>query len=275
MLKTGFRQLASGVIAAALGLGLLAATAGEAAAGEREEWYAYCSVTDFSSKKEYYSPMFRRDIYKDGADEEFDLQKKDFLRQVSSSYPLGDIGGPYCFTYQTKAEYDARIAEERANHKDRVFVTLPSPPGTRAAGGAPTAFDAQQFLKETLTNGVSRVHPMTATNEMVSQGRAIARVSASRCSTTITYIGDWFGRAVEETLTVDWTRSVDVKPFYTDPARSHVAALVAVQQTSTVGTVESIPGFVIDTGSESMEPRVTKALQTIVAECRPASSHGF
>ena len=179
----------------------------------------------------------------------------------------------YCLNYQTRAQAEAELAKMVAGQNGRV-VHDPLDPSTLPKLTGPTLGNAKTFLSETLLNGVSRVHPMLSPDTMISDGYVVKAVSGGRCDSTIIYVGDWFGSPADFSLKVDWTKAVAVAPFFTDSARSHIKVLAATQQ-QTVASPKAISGLVINAGSESMEARLTKALQFIVETCRPKSSTGF
>ena len=146
-------------------------------------------------------------------------------------------------------------------------VAAPSQAGER------TPANARAFLQQTLSNGVTRVHVMRSSDTIVQPARAIASVQIVGCLLDINYVGEWFGLAEEFALNINLSKAVEVKPFYDDSSRSAVALLVPVVHFTRVQ--ENLPGIVLEVGSESMEPRVTAALQILIADCNPEPSLGF
>lgn len=155
-----------------------------------------------------------------------------------------------------------------------------SPPPPREVSSSisqavqPTPENANAFLRQVMSNGVTRVHLMRSTDEIVQPPRAIKTTSSSSlCFIKIIYTGEWFGLPEDFELTINFASAGAVKPFYEDQSRSVVAFLATVYHIRRVG--EQLPGLALDLGSESMEPRVLAAAQMLATHCNPQQSFGF
>lgn len=231
-----------------------------------DRWYGFCNITDHSTLSVFSAIYYAVPALSD----EFEPA---YLDRTERRNTFSGTVHSYCLNYQTRAQAEAELAKMVAGQTGRV-VHDPLDPSTLPKLTGPTLGNAKTFLSETLLNGVSRVHPMRTTDTMIADGYAVKAVSGGSCSSTIVYVGDWFGRPQEFSLEIDWTKAGDVSPFYTDPARSHIKVLAATIDRK-MGVPTSISGVSINAGSESMEARLTKALQFIVDACRPKSSTGF
>ncbi|MDP2260801.1 MAG: hypothetical protein Q8J89_13910 [Caulobacter sp.] len=229
--------------------------------------YGFCNITDHS-KLSVYSL-----VYYAVPEQAGDFEPA-YLERVGSKYVFSGDAHSYCLHYQTKAEAEAAMVKMAAGDSGRQVVHDASDPSKLPPLSGPTLTNAKAFLKEVLLNGVSRVHLMRATDTMVSDGYLVKDVGGGRCTSRITYVGDWFGRPSDNSLVVDWTKAVDVSPFFSDPSRSHIKVLAATTE-ERMGVVTSISGVSINPGSEDLEMRLTKALKVIVEACRPKSSTGF
>lgn len=239
--------------------------ASSAAADDR--WYGYCKVTDHSTLSVFSA------IYYTVPARTADFEAAYLDRTERRNTFSGEVY-VYCYNYQAREQVEAELAKKVAAVSGERVMRDPLDPSTLPALSGPTLGNAKAFLKETLLNGVSRVHPMRASDTMNSDGYVVKDVSGGRCDSTIVYIGDWFNRPEAFSLEIDWTKAGDVSPFYIDPARSHIKVLAATIERK-MGVPTAISGVSINTGSESMEARLTKALQVIVEACRPKSSTGF
>ena len=253
-----------------LGLALLAvfgvvSFASSAAAEDR--WYGFCEITDHGTLSVFSAIYF-------AVPERSDEFEPAYLDRTERRNTFSGQVHSYCLNYQTRAEAEAELAKMVASVSGRRVVHDPLDPSTLPALTGPTLGNAKAFLAETLTNGVSRVHPLLSPGVMETAGYGVKSVSGGRCDSTIIYVGDWFGSPADYSLKIDWTKAVDVRPFFPDSARSHIVVLAATQQQEMTNP-KAISGLAIDPGTESMEARLTKALQFIVEACRPKSSTGF
>lgn len=252
-----------------LGLALVAVFgvfffASSAAADDR--WYGFCQITDHSTLS-----VFSAIYY--AVPELSDEFEPAYLDRTERRNTFSGQAHSYCLNYQTRAQAEAELAKMVAGQNGRV-VHDPLDPSTLPKLTGPTLGNAKAFLSETLLNGVSRVHPIRRADVMDTNGLAVVSVGGGRCDSTFIYAGDWLGRPANFTLKVDWTKALDVSPFFSDPSRPHIKVLAATVEIIT-DTPRALLGFVIDPGSKSMEARLTKALQVIVDGCRPKSSTGF
>ncbi|OYW82260.1 MAG: hypothetical protein B7Z26_03690 [Asticcacaulis sp. 32-58-5] len=233
------------------------------ASASAETWFVYCNLVDHGGKANLISGVFPM---QNGNTVALTKLERDYVHAVDAKHRFMGRLHAYCYPQSSREAAETsrskRIAETApASFEDTTdLTTLPAAPQG-------SVWDAHAFMQEVIDNGVTKVHLMKTTGNMDAVPYQTKSESyMKRCEWSLSLIGGSDGRGARAKL--DWTRAMAVKPFFQDPGQSQVAVIAPVTAR------EPFVGIVLDTGSEEMEARITKAMNVIKDDCAP-KSHGF